>query len=303
MKKIAFIISFIIFFATGCSKKNSIEPALNSNYTINPIVQSAPDPTVEDPEPNKNYTLKKATDFLIADKDRKTVLFFIPHPDDEVLSMGMGIANQVWQGYNVYVIMLSHGEAVGVLEDINGDVFCRWHNMYHSPQKSGYPRLTTKDLADARVREYQYAVACLGVKPENTLIYDLPDGKMNKEDIKEIMRYQLKEHPGAAVRSTSYLDGHLDHRANGNALLDLYNSGEVKDARFYLSPALWNGKFGTIEANAQLTDMHKASLAVYKRWNPSSQIYGIGYHSIISLFDTVSSKLTSTYHGPNEKMN
>lgn len=226
------------------------------------------------------------------------VLFISPHPDDECLSMGMGIANHIWNGHDVYLALLSHGEGSGAIDNINGGEFCGWHDRYHDTVEEGYKPISIHEFGDARVNEFKYSAYCLGVRPENISIYDYYDGSITKEDVKSVIRDFLKLHKGAYIKTTSYLDIHEDHRASGDALLELYNNKEVDDARFYLSPQLWNPDFGDDERNPECTAFHGASIAVYKRWNPMAGIYGIGYHSVSELFDIVSRDLKSVYHMP-----
>lgn len=40
---------------------------------------------------------------------QKTVLYFSPHQDDEILSMGIAICNSVRNGQNVHVVLCTDG--------------------------------------------------------------------------------------------------------------------------------------------------------------------------------------------------
>lgn len=228
------------------------------------------------------------------------VLFISPHPDDESLSMGMGIANHLWYGHDVHLTLLSWGSESSARDVINGSVYCSWHKVNHNPGPEGYSPLDVGQFSNARINEFRYSAACLGVKPENISIYNYSDGGITKDDVKSTISSFLSGHPGATIKTPSYYDKHPDHSVCGYALLDMYKSGEVIDARFYVSPTQWPDTPGHYESNPNCTIFHKASLEVYKRWNPSHGMYGIGYHSVPSIFDTVSAGLKSKYHTPDE---
>lgn len=227
------------------------------------------------------------------------ILFISPHPDDESLSMGISIANHVWNGHEVYIALLTRGSSSSAINIINGSVYCSWHKRYHDPEKEGYRALSVQEFSDARVNEFKYSAACLGVKQENIMIYDLMDGSLTKDDVKEIIRDFISLYPDLRIKTTSYLDIHPDHSACGNGLLELYNEGRVTDARFYVSPGQWSNTPGSFESNPECSVFLRASLSAYKRWNPKCLLYGIGYHSVPSTFDNVYSSLKSKYHEPN----
>lgn len=227
-------------------------------------------------------------------------LFISPHPDDECLSMGMGIQNHIWYGYDVYIALLTHGGGSDAINIINGSGYCDWHKFYHNPQLENYSLLSNEQFQNERINEFKYSSACLGVKPQNILIYDYRDGNVSKDMVKKVIRDFLTRYPGALIKAPSYLDIHHDHSACGYALLELYNSREVMDARFYVSPGQWDNTPGAYEENMNCTTFLRASIAVYKRWNPGKSMYGIGYHSVQPLFDIVSAGMKSKYHSPNE---
>lgn len=228
------------------------------------------------------------------------ILYISPHPDDECLSMGMSIANHIWSGYDVYVALMTHGGSSGAKDTINGIYYCSWHDRYHASFEEGYYDISIDEFSDSRVEEFKFAAACLGVKPGNILIYDYKDGSLTKDDVKKVITEFLHENSGAFIKTTSYLDIHPDHKACGDALLELYKSGEVQDARFYVSPVQWDNTPGYFESNPSCNIFLEAGLSVYKRWNPSHKLYGIGYHSVSSIFDTVTNGLKSKYHVPGE---
>lgn len=227
-------------------------------------------------------------------------LFISPHPDDESLSMGMGIANHIWYGNEVYLMLLCRGNGSDAIDVINGKIYCGWHNRYHSPTSEGYSPLDIDQFSNARLQEFRYSAACLGVKPENLIIYKYSDGEIKRDIVKERIKEFLSSHPYAAVKTPSVHDIHPDHAECGYALLDMYNSGDIKDARFYISPAQWSDIPGNYEYNQNCRIFHQASLGVYKRWNPAYGIFGIGYHSVSSLFDNVSATLRSKYQTPDD---
>jgi LmbE family N-acetylglucosaminyl deacetylase len=149
--------------------------------------------------------------------------------------MGMGIANHIWNGHNVYAALLTVGNGSSAIEYLNGNIYCPWHKAYHKPQAEGYSPLSIQEFSDARINEFRYSAACLGVKPENTRVFGFHDGEISIDAVKGIIMGFVSRHPGAAIKTTSYYDIHPDHSACGQALIELYNDGKVGDARFYKS--------------------------------------------------------------------
>jgi LmbE family N-acetylglucosaminyl deacetylase len=214
--------------------------------------------------------------------------------------MGIAIADSVYKGNEVHLILFSHGGDSNSRDRINGVGFCKWHNKYHIPSEEGYKRLTIKKLGRFRVKEFIFAALDLGVQIKNIDICDFYEDKFKETDIKKIVLKYVKMYPNARNNTTSYLDDHKTHKKIGNTLYGLYKSGKIKQVRFFISPSKWENVKGTAISNPKVMKRVVKSISDYSTWKPKESLYAIGYHSAGYLFDVVRKKAVSLYHGPNQ---
>ena len=89
-------------------------------------------------------------------------------------------------------------------------------------------------------------------------------------------------------------DQHSDHRTLGQAALDLYKEGLIKDLRLFVEPYNLseflqnNPEVGLYKTSAQTERGQVAVVGAaeaYANWSPSSGRYAIGYHSVGPSFD------------------
>lgn len=242
-----------------------------------------------------------------AAKNEKPVsVFYVPHPDDEMLTMGVALFNHVWKGSSeVHVVLLSHGGASGVYNVLTGERKSRLLNRYVDPVKEGYAPFTIEDFKEARVNEFKYSVSILGVKPENIHIMDLGDGNITKDEMKEVIMSFENKYNDVRHKTMSWDDNHPDHANGGKALLELYKEGKVKDARFYAknSQALETPEdFSMKLYKEKYTDDYypyiNAAIASYSRWSPESGHFGVGYNSVPGSFELLRKNPVSYYHLP-----
>ena len=241
--------------------------------------------------------------------EKPKTFFMINHPDDEILSMGVGIFNHVWQDTTeVHLVLLSQGEHTGVFEILNGEKYCRVHKAYHDPHEEGYHMDTREDMKEARTNEFMYSALLLGVKPENIHINDLGDGNTTVKEVKGLIDELSAKYPGARFKSFSMFDYHSDHANAGKALQQAYDEGEVKDARFYVKNDQWLNNPETYPVDVKYEKFNKqyqpfieAAAASYGRWSPKTQNLGVGDHSVPGSFDMLVEKPFSAYHLPLKK--
>ncbi|MCQ6278656.1 cell wall-binding repeat-containing protein [Bacillus sp. EB600] len=220
--------------------------------------------------------------YEITDKS-KPVIFYSPHADDELLAAGAGIDFYLNKGFDVHVVLMTDGEASDVYKKL----------------QSIYPDMTLDEFGEARVREFKDAVSRLGVKDSNIHIYNYPDSGLTVENVKSVILEFENKFPGAEHRALSFEETHSDHLATGIALNDLYWSGKVKNARFYISPYLQNqinGFYLKPISPGNLLD----ALYAYKLYNPDEGRYSIGYLSVPELFNTVENEPLSKVEMPNK---
>ncbi|MEG1410464.1 MAG: PIG-L family deacetylase [Terrisporobacter sp.] len=232
-----------------------------------------------------------------------TTLFLVPHQDDEVLSMGNSIIEHVKRD-DTHVLLFTDGSDSYVKKILEDNGKCSYHIGIHSHD------ITKKEFTNARDIEFKESCKSLGLKEENIHIEEnrLPDGQLTKAKAKDIITDYLEKYPGAKIKTTTpYGNGyrHKDHKALGQAALELYNDGIIKDLRFYIEPYEYenfkeeNQEIKTWNVlNTDEMKLHNAMNA-YKVWKPYSDLrYAIGYHSAGKYFDFVEKDKKEYVHAP-----
>ncbi|HET7616268.1 MAG TPA: PIG-L family deacetylase, partial [Bacillales bacterium] len=170
-----------------------------------------------------------------------THAFFIaPHPDDELLSMGMSILNHVYNGDNiVHLVLLNAGENSGVFDVAAGTQACWYHSKTHDPVAEGYAPFTVESFKAGKIENFKRVAYILGVKPEHIHIYDTVNEDTTVQEVRDIILDLNARYPNNKWKSLSYHDTHPDHSNAGQALLDEYNAGTIgTDVRFYAKNSL-----------------------------------------------------------------
>lgn len=278
-------------------KKHEIVPMLNKFYNkINKELQVDIRDII-----NENMAANIASSSTEKNTSGKRVeIFYSPHPDDEVLSMGMAIADSVEKGNDVHVVLMTHGYDSNAINVINGKDYCPWHKRFHNPSKEGYKEITKQEMGNDRVREFTRSCLNLGVPKENIHICNFDDDSVTPYDMKLVMLGFEKQYPDAVHCTTSYHDFHPFHKNLGEALLELYNDKFIKNAIFYISPVQWKTTKGAYISNEALKTKVIESLNEYKKWDPLNGEFGVGYHSYPSPFNVDENSIDSKYHYPNE---
>lgn len=219
---------------------------------------------------------------------KETVIFYSPHADDEVLSMGGSIIKAVEEDKNVIVILLSKGLASSAYHKVNTKL-----------QEEGYDNISPDEFGKARIKEFKKSVETMGVKPENIHIYDLPDAEFTPDMVKEVMIDMEKDYPGATHHVMTYHDPHPDHASTGKALKALQKEGTIKKAGYYHIPIQefdnlsFTGKDEISEDNAK---KYKKALNAYGEWAPEKGKFQIGQISVTDYFDNAIKYLESRWH-------
>jgi len=219
---------------------------------------------------------------------KQVAIFYVPHEDDESLSMCVAIRSSIREGYDVKVVLLTRGEGSGAIQTLNSKPY----NLH----------LTKTEFSDARIQEAKRALLALGVSMDNLDIRDLGDGNTEVNEVEDVIVEYNTKYPSAIHNSMSYKDVHPDHSHSGSALLELYNKGLVKNAKFYINVLQFSsikGTYDKYDSKLDHTPIHNA-LNSYKIWDPANKDYAIGYHSVKQTFDTVSANPRSKYHLANE---
>ncbi len=210
------------------------------------------------------------------------VFFYAPHPDDETLSMGLAMLYYIAAGFDVHLVSMNSGGALGVANTLNGAVngtpaFCSTpadHPYIHDPAREGYESLTVDSVAAARILEARAALGAMamvplnpGVTPGNVFhhVGDLPDGygsggaasstaPVVPEGIaaaKAVILPFVQNYPNSFHYTMSPADHHPDHAACGLALREIKaeNPTLLGTPRFFISRLYWTVTDGLYAAD------------------------------------------------------
>lgn len=221
---------------------------------------------------------------------KPVAIFYVPHQDDELLTMGVAVVNHIESGNDVHLVLLTDGSASSALSTVNQKL-----------KRDGYKTITRQQFSDVRDQEFKNSAIALGVQPSNIHYENLKDGNTHVKDIKNIIMKYEKKYPNARHKTMTYIDDHRDHRNAGQALLQLYNEGKVKDARFYIQDLhrVKGKKHWKENYKSSYYTKIKNAATSYMTYNPEKNQYAIGYTSVRGHFDNLLKNPVSYYHLPN----
>lgn len=223
--------------------------------------------------------------------DKPVAIFYSPHQDDELLTMGHAIAYYVDNGYDVHVVLLTDGANSQSIRAVNR----QFQQMNLAP-------LTTKEFSYARSLEFVRSLKSLGVSRENIHFANYEDGRTTVSQISDVILKYAKRYPNAEHMAFSFKDDHRDHQNSGLALLDLYSAGFIHAAKFYIQNNerhLWQGDY---EPNIeQYRPAIIDAAQYYREWDPLRRMYSIGLISVPYDFSLLDMDPRSKYHGPDYK--
>jgi LmbE family N-acetylglucosaminyl deacetylase len=204
------------------------------------------------------------------------VFFYAPHPDDDVLSMGLAMLHYIANGIDVHLVSVTPGDALGVANTLNGSangtpITCTNatdHPYIHNPDREGFPTFTTEMVGQARAIEARSTLGAMamvplvaGVTPGTVThhVETLHDGfgangsgsstaPVTPEGIaaaKEVIKRYVDEYPNSFHYTMSQTDDHHDHAACGFALRQLKDdaTNKVPWADITYAQALANARF------------------------------------------------------------
>lgn len=240
---------------------------------------------------------------------KRTILYFSPHQDDELLSMGIDICNSINEGHDVHVILCTDGSKCKIRDELaNGKEYNKHpgNHTYH---------LTEEEFIATRDKEFRESCRALGVEDGNVHILEnrVTDGNLNIcFGKKTILHFVDAIGPDCVVCT---LDPNLennrqqrDHKGLGYAAVELFNEGVIRELRVFTEPyfsEFFHHKTdfvrgevrAVIDTATTLTQgkIQKAAEA-YSRWDPEAGRYAVGYHDIAKAFDTLLKNGTSYCH-------
>ena len=260
---------------------------------------------------NKQKIVETAASTLdpqVLSETNKQVVFYSPHPDDELLSFGPIASEYVSLGYELIYVLVTAGSTTVARRLINGElkspgngtrfVYSGWR----VPAMSGYPLLTEADVGKARTLEFKSAAAEMGVHPEKVTCFDLlKDNQVPLSDCKELMLQVIAKYPNAIHWTMSTLDVHPHHRALGESLRSVTEKTTTRTA-FSISRVGWdqianqqqmqNESMPSIKHfkpdQSRVQRIRNAALT-YNAWNPAANSFAIGYASVPAQFEKLES--------------
>ena len=167
----------------------------------------------------------------VSSGENGTVLYFIPHQDDDILTFSCGIIKELRENKDVHVILFTDGRSSAAFDEINAEL-----------RKKKKKQITLSEFIAARDKEFRSSLKALGVAEENIHIPEdrLIDGttKEHMDKLTEIMIRYLDEYPGAGVRANMPVAGevrvHTDHADIGLAAADLCRSGRIGELLLFI---------------------------------------------------------------------
>lgn len=219
--------------------------------------------------------VNRAKGYIYSDK----VVFYSQHQDDETLFAGNAIIDAISAvgAENVYIVLISDGNESGV---------------FTSPR---YSNLTLEKKTALRNNEFKAAVTQLGVLEENLIFLNQPEKNIDENlVINTMLDFENKFSSVTHVTHSYKYDLHDQHLKTGNILYSLYKENKIQDCRFFARRDLIpkdNNKLLIQSVSDNEYEKNKLLKACYeyKLDNGDMIREGIGYKSVSSLFDALTS--------------
>jgi len=239
--------------------------------------------------------------------EKPVILYFAPHQDDELLTLGVDACRAISSGeYDVHIILCTDGSKSNKRFEICNGKACRLHPGIHQYE------LSIQQFIAARDREFRGSCDALGYEPGS--IHFFPrrsiDSMLSVQAAEATIRSVLAQFPGSpAVRTLSPFGGkgqHKDHRNLGQAALNLYRQGVIRDLKLFIEPYCvqdCNAEYpelalSSIRADEKELAKIRKAIASYSNWEPEAEKYAIGYHSVTTIFNDFTKEPVAWYHLP-----
>lgn len=208
------------------------------------------------------------------------VVFYVQHQDDETIFAGSAIVDaiQAVGKENVYVVLITNGSGTNVFS------FER------------YRELSLDEKIALRDNEFKAAVSALDIESRNVICLNQYEDEIDDNLLREqILSFENNYKNVTHVIHSYKYETHKQHLASGKVMLDLYNSGLIKDCRFIARyDRIANiPKENLIESVAENQEEKQKVLKAcneYMTDNKDMVREAIGYKSVSSLFDNLIKK-------------
>ncbi|MFL5493459.1 MAG: PIG-L deacetylase family protein [Gemmatimonadales bacterium] len=232
-----------------------------------------------------DFPFDVATGAAVCPPYTRPAVFFSPHQDDESLGMSGSIAVDVAAGRQVFLELMTGGQESAARATLANGRRDSWHPGAHT-----YP-LTVAQFSLARTKEFLDAAARLHVT--GVFLNGFEENHLTTEEVTRRVNFwkrwggdglSLHGTAGAEDPGSATTGPHPDHVAVWMAL----DQSGVRDITGHLIYQ-YRTHLGTYDERVDYTGVCGArqnALAAYKVWDPSQGRYGIGYHSVRTLFDS-----------------
>jgi LmbE family N-acetylglucosaminyl deacetylase len=210
---------------------------------------------------------------------RELCLYLVPHQDDELLTMGLGILRDLRQ-HDVHLLLLTDGGATGAVRALNRGGLCpKCVNIHRRP-------VSRDAMMASRMMEFRDSARAMGVASSAVHLANplLPDGALAEDDVLTQLRPLVHR---LGVRHLRCLDPMVgpdqvqDHRVTGRAALRLAEEGTVASLELFREPYVSSAEhYQTISPEPQERRRLLAALASYRRYSPRHGRYAVGLHSV-----------------------
>lgn len=195
-------------------------------------------------------------------------VYFVPHQDDETLTMGADIENHWRHGRYVIIVMMTRGDASGVLAKF---------------QSTTYPSMTATQFIDGRNSEMRAAVGHLGVRPWRIFYEGLQDSAtgtgMTQPQVEAVMAKWMARYPRGSFKTMHSKDDHPDHRTMAYAMDAQCKARHLTDCRYLQFRRYWT-KYPVAGTLYRGSASYLAAANEYKVLDPAHGRYAIGSQSV-----------------------
>lgn len=207
----------------------------------------------------------------------QTSVYFVPHQDDELISMVGGITADVAAGRQVWLVKVNRGDYTGA-----NQYLCKNKGICLAPEEFGA----------ARDRELMDSATAMGIPADHVILHAVDETLPGYPDaVNSIIKQTIARFGREAFyHSISFLDMHPSHVPVGRALEARCFAEAVSRCLFYQSP-LYQVE-SSIATNRVITpapvwltaDPQVVTVAVdaYRLWDPAAGRYAIGWTSVPS---------------------
>lgn len=290
-----------ILLSTGTCASTHTTGALATLAPAHKIYLGGPSAVTSSPTPCGTSAIRRGVNPPVASVPAEVPLgsptdeafYFVPHQDDELISMVGGIARDINAGRRVHVYLMFAGYWTSVK-----DVLCTQLKRC----------LTNQQITASRNAELLTSLERLGVPESNVHFLYITEEASDAEAVARAAMTAIVERAGpeARFRTMSWLDGHPSHFRLGYALRDLCNANAAADCTFFQSP-LYQKRPEALQYRPVVTpqgvvmtalpSQASSAAAAYKEDYPLLGRHSVGWRSVAEQITWIEGHAYSWAHG------